>query len=253
MIKVWPTRVRNVPLPEPFLFGIGAGLVLHRLWPRRLPGSDTLRRVLGCSMLGVGSALVASAWSVVGQVNLERPARLVSAGPYAISRNPMYVGWGLLHLGAALTVGSTWMAATPSTTGSTGLTAGTYFYKVTALDADGEETTGGTEAKAVLSAAGHVDLAHPVRLVSTGPYAISRNPMYVGWGLLHLGAALTVGSAWIAATFPPAGLWLHRQVLGEEHQLDAAFGDDFRRWQAIVPRYVGFRRTRATSSCLPHL
>jgi protein-S-isoprenylcysteine O-methyltransferase Ste14 len=164
MINVWPTRVRNVPLPEPFLFGIGAGLVLHRLWPRRLPGSDTLRRVLGCSMLGAGSALVASAWSVVGQVDLERPARLVSAGPYAISRNPMYVGWGLLHLGAALTVGSTWMAA----------------------------------------------------------------------------------------TFPLSALWLHRQVLGEEHQLDAAFGDDFCRWQAIVPRYVGIRRTRATSSCLPH-
>ena len=156
MITVWSTRLRNVPLPEPFLLGIGAGLVLHRLRPRRLPGSDSVHHALGWSLLGVGGALVASAWR----------------------------------------------------------------------------------------AAGHVDLAHPVRLVSTGPYAISRNPMYVGWGLLHLGAALTVGSAWIAATFPLAGIWLHRQVLQEERRLDAGFGEEFRQWRATVPRYVGFRRPR---------
>jgi protein-S-isoprenylcysteine O-methyltransferase Ste14 len=154
-----------VPLPEPFILGIGAGLVLHRLWPQRLPGSDTLRRVLGCSLIGVGGALVASAWSAAGGVDLERPARLVSAGPYAISRNPMYVGWGLLHLGTAL----------------------------------------------------------------------------------------TIGSAWMAATFPLSALWLHRQVLGEERQLNGVFGEEFRRWQASVPRYVGFRRIRSPFSSLPHI
>jgi protein-S-isoprenylcysteine O-methyltransferase Ste14 len=156
MITVWSTRLRNVPLPEPFLFGLGTGMVLHQLWPRRLPGSDTVHRVLGWSLLGVGGALVTSAWRAAGQVDLGRPARLVSAGPYEISRNPMYVGWGLLHLGAAL----------------------------------------------------------------------------------------TVGSAWIAATFPLSAIWLHHQVLGEERQLDDAFGEEFRRWRATVPRYLGFRRPR---------
>jgi protein-S-isoprenylcysteine O-methyltransferase Ste14 len=155
MITVWPVRLRNVPLPEPFLIGIGAGLVLHRLWPRRLPGSDVVHRVLGWSLLGAGGALVAFAWRATRQV----------------------------------------------------------------------------------------DLAHPVRLVSVGPYAISRNPMYVGWGLLHLGATLTVGSAWVVATFPLSAAWLHRQVLQEERWLDAAFGEEFRRWMATVPRYVGCPRS----------
>jgi protein-S-isoprenylcysteine O-methyltransferase Ste14 len=143
--------LRNVPLPEPFLIGIGAGLVLHQLWPRRLPGPDPLRRVLGWSLLGAGSALIVSAWR----------------------------------------------------------------------------------------AAGEVDLGHPARLVSAGPYAISRNPMYVGWGLLHLGAALTIGSAWVAAGLLPSAAWLHHQVLQEEHWLDTAFGEEFRQWQIAVPRYVG--------------
>ena len=75
--------------------------------------------------------------------------------------------------------------------------------------------------------------------MSTGPYAISRNPMYVGWALLHLGGAVTIGSAWVAATFPLSGIWLHRQVLQEECRLDAAFGEEFREWRATVPRYVG--------------
>jgi protein-S-isoprenylcysteine O-methyltransferase Ste14 len=165
MSRVWSTRLRNVPLPEPLLVGIGAGLVLHRLQPRRLPGSDSLRRVLGWSLLGAGGAVVAVAWRAVGEVDLE----------------------------------------------------------------------------------------HPVRLVSAGPYAISRNPMYVGWGLLHLGTALTVGSAWTAATFPLSATWVHHQVLQEELRLDAAFGEEFRQWQATVPRYVGFRRIRSTFSLLPHL
>ncbi len=156
MITVWSTRLRNVPLPEPFLVGIGAGLVLHRLWPQRLPGSNSLRRVLGWSFIGAGGTLVASAWR----------------------------------------------------------------------------------------AAGEVDLEHPVRLVSAGPYTISRNPMYVGWGLLHLGTALTSGSAWVAATFPPSAIWLHRQVLQEERRLAETFGDEFRQWRATVPRYAGFRRRR---------
>jgi protein-S-isoprenylcysteine O-methyltransferase Ste14 len=149
MIKVWPTRLRNIPLPEPFLVGIGAGLVLHRLSPRRLPGSALLHRVIGWSLLVAGGALVAAAWRAVGQVDLEHPARLVRAGPYAISRNPMYVGWGLLHLGAAM----------------------------------------------------------------------------------------TTGSAWMVATFPPSAIWLHREVLEEERTLDDAFGEEFRRWRATVPRY----------------
>jgi protein-S-isoprenylcysteine O-methyltransferase Ste14 len=96
---------------------------------------------------------------------------------------------------------------------------------------------GGTVIASSLVAAGRVDLAHPERLVTSGPYALSRNPMYVGWGLLHLGSAVVTGSAWMAATFLPAAAWVHRQVLKEEIQLSNAFGEDFAS-RAAVPRYL---------------
>jgi protein-S-isoprenylcysteine O-methyltransferase Ste14 len=91
-------------------------------------------------------------------------------------------------------------------------------------------------------ASGRVDLGDPHRLVIAGPYAISRNPMYVGWGLLHLGIATVVGSVWTLATFPPAAVVLHWQVLREEQQLRQRFGEDFRRRCATVPRYARLRR-----------
>jgi protein-S-isoprenylcysteine O-methyltransferase Ste14 len=98
---------------------------------------------------------------------------------------------------------------------------------------------GGALVAIAWSAVGEVDLEHPVRLVSAGPYTISRNPMYVGWGLLHLGVAVSIGSTWVAASFPPSAAWLHHQVLQEERRLDAAFGEEFRQWRATVPRYLG--------------
>jgi len=143
------TLLRNVPLPEPYLIGMGVGYGLHRLRPQPLPGRRSFHRLLGWSLIGAGSTVIASS----------------------------------------------------------------------------------------LAAAGRVDLGHPERLVTSGPYALSRNPMYVGWGLLHLGTALTIGSTWMAATFLPAAAWVHRQVLQEEKQLSNAFGEGFAS-RAAVPRYL---------------
>lgn len=41
-----------------------------------------------------------------GTFDLERPEILVDSGPYAITRNPMYVGWWLIQLGAGSLAGS---------------------------------------------------------------------------------------------------------------------------------------------------
>ena len=81
-------------------------------------------------------------------------------------------------------------------------------------------------------------LDHPGRLVTTGPYAVSRNPMYTGWALLHLGVAAAGGSAWTLAAFPAAAGQVHRLALGEERELGHTFGDEFSRYRAAMPRYL---------------
>lgn len=88
-------------------------------------------------------------------------------------------------------------------------------------------------------AAGGVDLARPGRLVTAFPYSVSRNPMYLGWALLHLGAGLISRSGWVIATLPAAAAWVHRDVRREERRLAAALGPEYRRYLAAVPRYLG--------------
>ena len=143
-------RLRNVPLPEPFLLGLGLGAVLHRLWSLTLPGTRSVQRIVG--------------------------AILTASGTYLIIR--------------------------------------------------------------AVQASGSVAVDDPDRLLTTGPYARSRNPMYLGWGLLHLGSALLTGSGWLLASAPPAMMAVHHAVLGEERRLEQQFGDEFARYRAAVPRYL---------------
>jgi protein-S-isoprenylcysteine O-methyltransferase Ste14 len=104
-------RWDNVPLPEPHMAGILASGVLHLARPWRLSGSRWLHSGAGWTLVGAGVAISASAVRVASDVDLERPSTLISTGPYAISRNPMYVGWTLLYLGAALITRNAWMVA----------------------------------------------------------------------------------------------------------------------------------------------
>lgn len=104
-------RWANVPLPEPHVAGILASGVLHLARPRRLPGSRSFYSGAGWTLVGAGVAISASAVRAASDVDLERPSTLVSSGLYAISRNPMYVGWTLIYLGGALVTRNAWMVA----------------------------------------------------------------------------------------------------------------------------------------------
>jgi protein-S-isoprenylcysteine O-methyltransferase Ste14 len=143
-------RLRNLPLPEPFLLGLGLGAALDRLRPWRLPGSRPIQRFAGTILVASGTVLILRA----------------------------------------------------------------------------------------VQAAGSVAVDDPHQLLTTGPYALSRNPMYLGWALLHLGSALVAGSGWLLAAVPPAAWAAHREVLREERRLEARFGDEFARYRAAVPRYL---------------
>lgn len=105
-----PWRWGNVPLPEAHLIAIALAVVLERRRPWGL-GHWAACQVLGWSLVGAGSSLVVASVASAGRVNLEQPDRLVARGPYALSRNPMYVGWTMLQLGIGLTTGSGWVLA----------------------------------------------------------------------------------------------------------------------------------------------
>jgi protein-S-isoprenylcysteine O-methyltransferase Ste14 len=102
-------RWDNFPLPEPHMVGILLSEALHLARPWRLPGSGRLYSGVGWTLVGAGVAISASAVRAASDVDLERPSDLVSTGPYATSRNPMYVGWTLLYLGVALVTRNSWM------------------------------------------------------------------------------------------------------------------------------------------------
>jgi len=76
-------------------------------------------------------------------------------------------------------------------------------------------------------------------LVLTGPFARSRNPIYVALVLLSLGLALLVNALWCAVLLLPAVIVLRRFVVArEEAYLERRFGDDYRRYCARTRRWV---------------
>jgi protein-S-isoprenylcysteine O-methyltransferase Ste14 len=79
-------------------------------------------------------------------------------------------------------------------------------------------------------------------LVTTGPNAVSRNPMYVGLTGLLVANAVRLGSG--KALLPVAAFTLvidRLQIRAEESALLANFGADYEAYRATVPRWLGLR------------
>lgn len=76
-------------------------------------------------------------------------------------------------------------------------------------------------------------------LVTSGPFAIVRNPLYVGNILLWAGFALTARLAWLApAILVLLGAEYHAIVRWEERLLESRLGDAYRTYAARVPRWL---------------
>lgn len=87
--------------------------------------------------------------------------------------------------------------------------------------------------------AGDTRIDSPDRLLTQGPYALSRNPMYSAWTLMHLGIGLAANSRWIVALTPVAATCTHMiDVRKEERVLENQFGDEYRDYSSRVGRYV---------------
>lgn len=85
---------------------------------------------------------------------------------------------------------------------------------------------------------GGIQVDNPAWLITSGPYAFSRNPMYLAWFLLYLGVSIAASSLWLLASLPIVVLYTHFfDILREEDLLAARFGQEFRAYCRKVPRY----------------
>jgi protein-S-isoprenylcysteine O-methyltransferase Ste14 len=83
-----------------------------------------------------------------------------------------------------------------------------------------------------------IDADHPDKLVTTGIFAYTRNPIYVAFGFVLLGQSLLF-SNWILLVYLIAAVWLfHRQVLREEQFLKQHYGREYFEYSARVRRYL---------------
>jgi len=78
----------------------------------------------------------------------------------------------------------------------------------------------------------------PERLVTTGPFAYTRNPMYVGHIIFLTGLALTLTSLFAALLTIATTVWFHFRVLGDERRLRQRFGQPYLTYLAGVKRWV---------------
>ena len=76
-------------------------------------------------------------------------------------------------------------------------------------------------------------------LVDTGPFAYTRNPLYVGNIALWVGFALTARLLWLAPLIVVLlGIEYHAMVRWEERLLESRLGAAYRDYVAGVPRWI---------------
>jgi protein-S-isoprenylcysteine O-methyltransferase Ste14 len=83
-----------------------------------------------------------------------------------------------------------------------------------------------------------IDQEHPDRLITSGVFAYSRNPIYVAFAVVLLGQFLIFPN-WILLIYTGAAvLLLHRQVTREEGYLQLHYGKEYSDYCDRVRRYL---------------
>lgn len=80
--------------------------------------------------------------------------------------------------------------------------------------------------------------APPDRLVKTGPYAYSRNPMYLGHVIFLTGLSLSFRSIFAAVITIASAVWFHHRVLDDEKRLAGRLGPPYLEYTAAVKRWI---------------
>lgn len=77
------------------------------------------------------------------------------------------------------------------------------------------------------------------RLITGGPYAYVRNPIYLASIFLGLGMVGLLGDPWMLVPYLAVFVFLYASIVpAEEEFLQAQFGEEYRRYCAHVPRMI---------------
>jgi protein-S-isoprenylcysteine O-methyltransferase Ste14 len=79
----------------------------------------------------------------------------------------------------------------------------------------------------------------PTSLVTSGPFHISRNPMYLGMAAILLGIAIFLGTL-VTFTFPALFIMIIETLLipDEELKLEKIFGEQYREYKNKVRQWI---------------
>jgi protein-S-isoprenylcysteine O-methyltransferase Ste14 len=78
------------------------------------------------------------------------------------------------------------------------------------------------------------------KVIKTGVFSISRNPLYLGSVILFLGIALAINMLWTLVALLASMILCHYVlIIPEEKYLAAKFGDEFEHYIATVHRWFG--------------
>ena len=90
----------------------------------------------------------------------------------------------------------------------------------------------------------HTDPGHPTsKVMTTGVFSISRNPLYLGIVCFLVGIALAFDLTWVLVLLVPAIAACHHILIApEEKYLASKFGQEYAMYAASVHRWLGRAR-----------
>ncbi len=81
------------------------------------------------------------------------------------------------------------------------------------------------------------DLKRQNKIITSGPFKYSRNPIYLGLLLFYLGSCLTLRSYYIIFVIITY-FYFYKVILKEEVFLEKNFGKDYLRYKQKTPRFI---------------
>ncbi len=90
------------------------------------------------------------------------------------------------------------------------------------------------------------DPGHPTsKIITTGVFSVSRNPLYLGAVCLLAGIALAINVPWVLVFLVPALVACHYVLIApEERYLADKFGEEYAGYTATVHRWIGRARVK---------